>query len=169
MGLGVALAEAGPSRNFDVPWVRAPVVRHSVCTCHRRFAMAESARLRIALLWVYWLSLFLCVGSDYGLPGCWNAGLFSKWFPQRLGGNWIRQGTKAPHPRAGAHINIRGELNTSRMLDEIREKNCVGAGCMGILEEGHGRVSKGVLETAYGLQKTEKERESGGWTRIKSV
>ena len=31
------------------------------------------------------------------------------------------------------------------------------------------RVSWGVLETERGLQKKEKERESGGWTRIKRV
>ena len=29
--------------------------------------------------------------------------------------------------------------------------------------------SKGVLETENGLQKTEKERESGGWARTKRV
>ena len=33
-------------------------------------------------------------------------------------------------------------------------------------EVGHGRVSRGVLETEHGLQKTEKERECGGLTGI---
>ena len=36
-------------------------------------------------------------------------------------------------------------------------------------EAGHGRVSRGVLQSEHGLQKTEKERESDGWARIKIV
>ena len=40
---------------------------------------------------------------------------------------------------------------------------------MGRWEVGHGRVSRRVLETEHGLQKIEKERESGGWTGIKKV
>ena len=70
------------SRNVDVPWVRAPILRHSVGTCHCRFAMARWARLRFALLWVYWFSLFLCVLPNVGLL---VVGLSWKWFPRRLG------------------------------------------------------------------------------------
>ena len=36
-------------------------------------------------------------------------------------------------------------------------------------EIGHERVSRGVFETKYGLQKREKERDSGGWTRTKRL
>ena len=61
--------------------------------------MAWWARLRFALLWVYWFSLFLCVVSDVGLL-VFN--LFWKWFPRRLGKHYIRQGTQPHTPRAGA-------------------------------------------------------------------
>ena len=81
---------------MGVPWARAPTSRYSVGTCHRRFAMARWARLRFALLWVYWFSFFVCVGSvvelsDVGLSGVSDfriAGLsdcFGNGFPQRLG------------------------------------------------------------------------------------
>ena len=43
---------------FDVPWSRAPILRHSVGTCHRRFTMARWARVCFALIWVYWFSCF---------------------------------------------------------------------------------------------------------------
>jgi len=43
---------------FDVPWSRAPILRHSVGTCHRRFTMARWARVCFALFWVYWFSCF---------------------------------------------------------------------------------------------------------------
>ena len=36
-------------------------------------------------------------------------------------------------------------------------------------EVRHERGSTGVLQTEHGLQKREKERESGGWTSIKGV
>ena len=49
----------------------------------------------------------------------------------------------------------------------MREKKCLGIGRMGIWEEGRGRVRRGVLVTEHGFQKTEKERESDGWTRTK--
>ena len=53
------------------------------------------------------------------------------------------------------------------VLDSLREKKCPGKGQMGRWE---GRVrSRGVLETEHGLQATEKEREGGGWTRIRRV
>ena len=76
---------ASASRIFDVPWARAPTSRHSVGTCHGRFAMARWARFRFVLLRVYWFSLFLCVGpvvelSDVGLSDCFGNG-----FSQRLG------------------------------------------------------------------------------------
>ena len=49
---------------MNVPWVRAPTSRYSVVgTGHGRFAMARWARFRFVLLWVYWFSFFLCVGS----------------------------------------------------------------------------------------------------------
>ena len=35
--------------------------------------------------------------------------------------------------------------------------------------EGHGRVSKGMLETERGHQVREKEKVSGDWARIKRV
>ena len=95
---GARLAFA--SRNLNVPWVRAPVLRHSVGTCHRRFVMARWARSRFALLWVYCFSFFLCVGpncrvvelSDVGLPdvglsGCRMSGCSGNGFPHRWGGH----------------------------------------------------------------------------------
>ena len=76
-------------------------------------------------------------------------------------GGSIRSGrAHKPHtPRAGAPKNIRGELDKGMVFDDMREKKCVSNGWMGIWEVGHGRVSRGVLETEHGLQKTEKERE----------
>ena len=38
------------SRNVDVPWVGALILRHSVGTGHCRFAMASWAKFRFALL-----------------------------------------------------------------------------------------------------------------------
>ena len=83
------------SRSFDVPWVRAPNLRHSVGTCHRRFAIARWARLRFALLWVYWVLLFLCVGpvgglsdvglSDVELSEVGLSDFFGNWFSQCQG------------------------------------------------------------------------------------
>ena len=85
-------------QNFDVPRARAPTSRHSVGTCHRRFAMARLVMLRFALFWFYWFSLFLCVGFVVGLSDCRIAGLsdcqmsecqmsdcFGNGFPQLLG------------------------------------------------------------------------------------
>ena len=45
------------------------------------------------------------------------------------------------------------------VLDDMREKKCLSKGRTGIWEVGGGPVSRGVLETGNGLQKTEKERE----------
>ena len=42
-------------------------------------------------------------------------------------------------------------------------------GLVGRWEVGNGRASRGVLQTEPGLQKREKERQSGGWTRTKSM
>ena len=42
-------------------------------------------------------------------------------------------------------------------------------GLVGRWEVGHGRVSRGMLQTEHGLPKREKERESGGWTRTKRL
>ena len=61
---------ASASRNFDVLWVRAPILRHSAGTCRCRYAMAKWARLFFALLWVYWLSLFLCRIVGCRVVGC---------------------------------------------------------------------------------------------------
>ena len=87
---GVRLAFA--SRNLNVPWVRAPISRYSVVgTGHGRFAMVRWARYRFVLLWVYWFSLFLCVGSvvvdlsDVGLSDVGLSNCFGNGFPQRLG------------------------------------------------------------------------------------
>ena len=55
------------------------------------------------------------------------------------------------------------------VFDDMREKKCLSNGWMGIWEVGNGRVSRGMLETEHGLQKTEKERENGGWTGIITV
>ena len=55
------------------------------------------------------------------------------------------------------------------VFDDMRKKKCLSNGWMGIWELGHGRVSRGMLETENVFQKREKERESGGWTGIKRV
>ena len=62
-----------------------------------------------------------------------------------------------------------GEFEKGIFLYDMREKKCLSNGLMGIWEVGHGRVSRGVLKTEHGLQKKEKERESGGWTGIKRL
>ena len=55
------------------------------------------------------------------------------------------------------------------VLDAMGDKACLGNGWMGRWEEWHERASRGVLETGHCLPKTEKERESGGWTRTKGM
>ena len=42
-------------------------------------------------------------------------------------------------------------------------------GLVGRWEVGHEHASRGVLQTEHGVHKREKERKSGGWTRIKRV
>ena len=77
-------------RNFDVPWARASILRHSVGTSHRLFAMARWARLRFALLWFIGFRCFFVKGWLLGclIVGCRIVGLsdyFGNGFPQRLG------------------------------------------------------------------------------------
>ena len=53
-----------------------------------------------------------------------------------------------PHtPRAGAKKYIRGELDKGMVFGDMRETKFLSSGWMGIWEVGHGRVSRGVLQT----------------------
>ena len=139
---------------MDVPWARAPTSRHSVGTCHRRFAMARWARLRFALLWVYWFSFFVCVGpvvelpdvglSDAGLSGCRVGGLIWKRVSAAPGEELDQAGhkspTQAPQPPRPRQSNyIRGELNISMVFgalgEKTREEKSMGVSVGGCLKQ----------------------------------
>ena len=92
--------------------------------------------------------------SECGLSDCFGNDFRGVW-------GIIRSARAHKHhiPRAGAQKNIRGELDKGMVFDDMREKECLSNGWMGIWEEGHVRVGRGMLETEHRLQKKEKERE----------
>ena len=60
--------------------------------------------------------------------GCRIVGLLWKWDSAGIGGALDQQGTKAPTRAPQPTRYIRGELNTSMVLDALREKKCQGKG-----------------------------------------
>ena len=105
--------------------------------------MARWAKLRFALFWVYWFSLFLCVGLVAGLSdvGCRIVGLLWKGVSAAFGKDLDQARQKPPHkphnPAPAQKKYIRGEFNTSMVLGALREKG-MGLSVGGCLKTKHG-------------------------------
>ena len=82
----------------DVPWARAPILRHSVGTRHRRIIMARWARVRFALFWVYCFRVSLCRVVRVGcrIVGLSDVGLLWKWVSAAFGKVLDQAGHKSP-------------------------------------------------------------------------